>query len=310
MIGGIHIKLSGEPPMPPPDADFCITIDFRKGEGNPRRVFDAASMIIAGFEQIDDLAADTIDSRIEPLLVLEDIEAGSIKVWMKNVLNAIDDQAIKGLDWRPAVGKYLVKAKYAAITWLDSGDGQSPPRLSDLSNELREIAQETDVRHLPDYPPIHDARLLTALDRLQDAKKQLTRGDKMIIETEDRSYEVDLTRTWSPTASITPDAARETHSEGELILTVRKPDMIGDTQWQFRHGKNNISAPIADQDWLDEYHAGNIDLRPGDALRCTVRFSYEYDGSGKLTGQHIEILKILEVIKGDGRQISFLDTNN
>jgi len=310
MIGGVHIKLTGEPPMPPPDADFCVTIDFKKGQGNPRRVFDAASMLIAGFEQIDDLAADTIDSRIEPLLVLEDIEIGSIKIWMKNVLKAIDDQALKELDWKPALGKYLVDAKYAAMTWLDSGEDDNPPAIGKLSDELHKIARETDLRHLPDYPPVHEGRLLTALDRLQDAKKQLIRGDKMIIETDGRKYEVDLTRTWSPTASITPDAARETHSEGEMILTVRKPDMIGDTQWQFRHGKNNVSAPIIDQEWLEEYHAGNIDLRPGDALRSTVRFSYEYDGKGKLTGQHIEVEKVLEVIKSDGEQVSFLDGND
>ncbi len=293
--------------MPPPDADFSVTIDFKKGEGNPRRVFDAASLLIAGFEQIDDLAIDTIDTRIEPLLVLEDVEAGSIKVWLKNVLTAADDQAIKELDWKPAVGKYLVRAKYVAVKWLDSGSDENPPAITDLAQELRQIASETDVRHLPDYPPIHEGRLLTALDRLQDAKKQLIRGDKLTIETDDQKYEVDLARTWSPTASIAPDAARETHSHGELILTVRKPDMIGKTQWQFRHGKNNVSAPITDHDWLHEYRERKIDLRPGDALRCMVRFAYDYDAEGKLTGQRMEIENVFEVIRSTGRQTSFLE---
>ena len=48
-----HLRLMGEPPMPPPDADFAFEIDFKKGEGDPRRVFDAASTLIDAFEVLD-----------------------------------------------------------------------------------------------------------------------------------------------------------------------------------------------------------------------------------------------------------------
>lgn len=43
-----HLRLMGELPMPPADADFSLKIDFKKGEGDPRRVFDAA-----GRKQLD-----------------------------------------------------------------------------------------------------------------------------------------------------------------------------------------------------------------------------------------------------------------
>ncbi len=43
--------------MPPKDADLCLKIDFKRGEQNPRRVFDAASLMIEGFQKIDDLTA-------------------------------------------------------------------------------------------------------------------------------------------------------------------------------------------------------------------------------------------------------------
>jgi hypothetical protein len=45
-----HLRLMGEPPVPPADADFAFKIDFKKGAGNPRRVFDAASALIDAFE--------------------------------------------------------------------------------------------------------------------------------------------------------------------------------------------------------------------------------------------------------------------
>ena len=53
MSNGLYIRLLGEPPMPPPDADFSFRIVFEKGQGNPRRIFDAASELIDGFKESD-----------------------------------------------------------------------------------------------------------------------------------------------------------------------------------------------------------------------------------------------------------------
>ena len=43
--------------MPPPDADFSFRIVFEKGQGDPRRIFDAASELIDGFEHLDEAVA-------------------------------------------------------------------------------------------------------------------------------------------------------------------------------------------------------------------------------------------------------------
>src|SRR5450759_5586594 len=90
----------------PPAADFAFEIDFKRGEGSPSRVFLAINDFIRGCEQIDAERAHTIDNNIETVLVLEDIEAGSIKVWLRNALHAVEDDALKTIDWKPAVGKY------------------------------------------------------------------------------------------------------------------------------------------------------------------------------------------------------------
>ncbi len=82
----------------------------------------------------------------------EEIETGSLKIWLKNQLETVDDQALKELNWKPIVGSYLVKAKYAIIKWCNKGElNENKESLLELSNEIKQIAQETDVRHLPDY---------------------------------------------------------------------------------------------------------------------------------------------------------------
>ena len=286
MTSGLHIRLLGEPPMPPTDADFAFRIEFQKGAGDPRRVFEAASELIEGFEELDGAVAGSVDSRIKTLMVLEDIEAGSIKVWLKTILENIDDQALKEGEFRKAIGPALVKAKYAAIEYLDKDERAASGSADQLRETLQQIARETDARHLPDYPPIHEARLVASLDKLQDAKRALGPGDKLTIETEDKSYEVDLKQTWEPSEFIKIDEdTTERESDAEIILTIRRPDMLGSAMWQFGHGDHRISARILDEGWLNDFHTGRIALRSGDALRCKVKFIYVFDEGGTLIEQ-------------------------
>ena len=93
-------------------ADFAIQIDFQKGEENPSRVFKCMTELIERFQEIDKDLAGSIDVKIEPVMALEEIESGSITVWLRSALDAVEDSALKNLNWKPAVGKYLVKAKY------------------------------------------------------------------------------------------------------------------------------------------------------------------------------------------------------
>lgn len=287
--------------MPPADADFAFRIQFKKGAGDPRRVFEAASELINGFEELDSAVAGSVDSRIKTLMVLEDIEAGSVKVFLKTILENIDDQALKDGEFRRAIGPALVKAKYAAIEYLDKDKAAATGSADQLRETLQQIARETDARHLPDYPPIHEAKLVASLDKLQDAKRVLGPGDKLTIETEDKTYEVDLKQTWEPSEFIKlKEETTERESEAEIILTIRRPDMLGSAMWQFGHGDHRLSAQILDENWLNDFHNGRVALRSGDALRCKVKFIYVFDKTGTLIEQRTDILKIIELLGGGG----------
>ena len=146
MTNGLIFRISGgESPMPPPDADFAFTIDFEKGAGDPRRVFEAAGTLVDAFEILDGALLNVVDSNIQTLMVLEDVEAGSLRVWLKNLLNRIPDEALKDLEWKKAVGHYLVKAKYLILKFCDDDSAGGRNRLDLLREELRELGRETDV---------------------------------------------------------------------------------------------------------------------------------------------------------------------
>ena len=296
----LQVILSGEPPMPPPDADFAFTINFEKGAGDPRRVFDAASLLIDAFEELDEAVASAVDHQIQTLMVLEDVETGSLKVWLKNLLHRIDDDAIKDLEWKKAVGAALLKVKYVVLRFLDQDEGTVGKAIDILREEIRTIARDTDVKHLPDYAPVHNARLIASMDRIQEAKRVLGPKDTLIIESDKDKYEVDLSKVWEPSQVVPVENLTQTTSDGEIILTIRKPDLLGSSMWQFSHGKTTISAPIHDEKWLADFHSRKIALYSGDALRCWVKFTFIYDEKGALIEQKIEVLTVKEIIKSSG----------
>ncbi|TPM14060.1 hypothetical protein [Mesorhizobium sp. B2-3-6] len=283
--------------MPPEDSDIKIKIDFDDTDSSASRVFDIASNLIKAFEDLDRVLITSVDSKISTALILEDVEKSSLTIWLRNMLRATDDDALKGLDWKPQVGKYLVKAKYVALQWLDKSVGDDTPKLEDLTETIRELAAETDARHLPDYPPINPARIAQPLDAIQRVKGQFKKTEKLTVTLDKSEYQVDITKQWLPSQHLpeTP-IAQELSNEADMLLIVRKLDLLGRSQWTFKHGKSSISASIDDPDWIREFHQGKHPITPGDALKVRMRFDYRYDAGGDLCDQKETIIKVYAVI--------------
>ena len=292
----VHITTK-RPAVPPQDADFAIYIDFKKGVGDPQRVFKAAEGIIGSFQRLDKALCTSIDNDIQPLLVLEEIESGSLKIWLKNLLSAIDDQAFKELDWKPAVGKYLLKAKYIYIDWANKSS-TNKSTLNDLSEELKKIAQETDIKHLPDYAPPSLQELAAVTKEIDAVKSALIEGDELkYISSEGESIDFDLKISWED-AELEDMVVKETtkFENMRMNLIVKKPDYLGTSKWDFRHGKIVIPASIQDENWLKSFQARKFDIRPGDALKCTVTVEYSYGYDSELVKESYVVTSVNEIL--------------
>ena len=290
--------------MPPADADFSFKIDFEKGAGDPRRVFDAASRLIDGLEDLDAAVLGSVDPRIKTSMVLDDVESGSLRIFLRTILEQIDDDGLRRGEWKKAIGPALVRAKYTAIEYLNKDENDASNSTDELRDQLRAIASQAGPDLLGGSAPLHEGRLISSLDKIQDAKRLLTNGkDRLTVEVEGKIYNVDLSKTWSPddVASLPPPTTSERQSPAEVILTVRKPDLLGKAQWQFWHGKIPISASVKDENWLAEFHDRKIPILPGDALRCSANFTYILDENGIPIEQKTEILTVHGVIEGGGR---------
>ena len=97
------------------NADFCIEIDFEKGSESPTRIFRAMTELIDALQSVDKVLVSSIDVQIEPVLLLEDVESGSLRAWFRDHLENIPDDVLESADWKRAVGLYLKKAKYLGL---------------------------------------------------------------------------------------------------------------------------------------------------------------------------------------------------
>ena len=236
--------------------------------------------MIEAFQRLDKSLCTSIDNHIQPVMVLEEIETGSLKLWLKNLLTAIDDQALKDIDWRPAVGKYLVKGKYIIIRWLNEPTNNKKS-LVNLGDELKHLANETDVKILPDYAPPSIKEIADAIKDIDIAKNDLIEGDKLSYISPDKDP-IDFDLGLSLDGAELEDMIikdREIHENMSMNLIVKKPDYLGVSKWDFRHGRHIIQANIHDEEWLKNFHNREFDIRPGDALKCkvTIEYSYGYD---------------------------------
>ncbi len=282
----------------PQKADYCLEINFKKGSESPSRVFRSMYELIETFQIVDRSLVKSIDNNIEPVLILEDIESGSIKTWLSNALSAIDDDALKNIDWKPAVGKYIVKAKYFIIDFFNGRTGISNSNdVKPLENELYQLAKETDVKWLPAYEPISRRELLEGIQRISSNISHLTSEDSASYITDEDKVGFNLDFQLVP-ESLEELLIKETiSSDNEMILKVKKPDYLGESMWEFRHGGKIIPAKILNTEWLIQFQSREIDIRPGDSIRAIVKITHKYDYNGELAGTSNEILDIKEVIQ-------------
>jgi hypothetical protein len=294
----------------PPKADYCIEIQFEKGSRDPARVFRTMQEMIETFHEFDRSLVKAIDSSIEPVLILEDIESGSIRSWLSNILEAVDDDALKNIDWKPAVGKYLVKAKYFAVDFLNGKTQISnASEVRQLEDKIHEIAKETDVKWLPVYEKIPPKRLLHSLERISSSLSHLQKNDNAsYLISDDEKVNFNLEFSLVPESIDDLLTKDKIASQAEMILKVKKPDYLGESKWDFRHGGRSFPAKIIHREWLESFQDREVDIRPGDSIRAKVEIINKYDFDGELISTDHSILQIFEVIQiSSSKQIEMFD---
>jgi hypothetical protein len=74
------------------------------------------------------------------------------------------------------------------------------------------------------------------------------------------------------------------------------PDYQGSREWKLKHGETRTIAHCEPGTLLDKFYKRDLDIRPGDALRCRVDFETSYGPDHEVLSERYRIVEILEVL--------------
>ncbi|MGA9529712.1 MAG: hypothetical protein WBS24_16480 [Terriglobales bacterium] len=281
----------------PLKADFGIEITFAVGTPDPARIFRSMTSIIDSFQHFDKDLVQVIDVEIDPILLLEDIEAGSLRTWFRNLLTSVDDSALKDGDWKKLVGSYLLKSKYILVKKLeDKTEITNRDEIKDIERDLLIAAQDTDIKRIPVYQPISELRIIQAISGLNASLRNLSSSDSAKLITPDGEAKFNLSLRASPESLLALLVKESLTNESVLILKVKRPDYLGESMWDFKLGEHPLSAKIIDLNFLREFQGRRKDVRPGDAIRARVQTTIDYGYSAEVISEHYEIVEVIDVI--------------
>lgn len=277
-------------------ADFGFKIEFVRDTEDPSRVFRAFSGLIDFCQVTDKTLIKSLDLDIEPDLRLDNIEQGSIIVWLKNVLKSANENTLNNLNLK-LVSSYLVEAKSYIIKFINQRHTiKNTSEFSELTEKLMSSAKKTNVNELGIYTTPSDKDLLLSIDKFQLASSELQSADKLYYLTRSSKLPVNRDFCISPESRDNLLVEDTIASVLEMTLKVKKPDYLGESKWEFRHGRRAIDVKINDLEWLKKFRQREVIIAPGDAVKAQVEIISKYDSQGELISTQHTIQKVIAVI--------------
>lgn len=279
-------------------ADYELKIDFVADSGKPTRIFRSMAGLIDAFERFDADILASLDLRVSSGLLLHDVERGSLKACLRRLLQFPDQEALRDGDWNKLIGRMLDNARLFFITKLEECPViDSKAQLEVIQTGLAEIAASAPLGLIHVPRPIELPRILSTVKTLEASSSILIEGDSISYESETTtkviSREISVARMLeeqllSPVSTLHPT---------RIPLPIKKPDLIGDSQWDLYMGDKIISVRILDADWLSDFHTGNVELRPGDALDADLEITVQHSAKGEIVGSKFEVKRVYGITR-------------
>lgn len=290
-------------------ADFELTINFIPDSRNASRIFRSMAGLIESFGRFDRDFFDFIDLPFQSEILLHDIQRDSLKAILREILKLPDREALREGDWKKVVGRAIDDARTFVLGRLEDDPViDERAQLENIQKGLVKIATNVseNLVHVP--RPIPLPRLLTTIEAFESSTRVLFEGDSASYKSEYSQKTISSKITISPSLRDELFEVIPIQHPTRTRLPVKKPDLIGDSQWDLYMAGRVIRAKILHREWLERFHSRTIEIRPGDMLDADLEITLLQTTSGEVIGYRYQILKVYDVIPRDElKQMEFPD---
>lgn len=226
--------------------------------------------------------------QFETVAVLEEVSKRSLSLWLR--VQASGDGALATSDASSL--KFLARGTLAIIAWMD---GSPTLQLADLQQAIRVLAWGTSITTTAHPVLPSSSELVEAVTAWQRAKGSFGPGDAVRIITNNGSAELDLSKRIAEPRTLLLSRKLVNHS-ADMIFVVEMPDYQATGQWLLKHGETRTTAVAEPGTLLDKFYRRELDIRPGDALRCKVDWETSYGPDHEVLAERYRIVEIVEVL--------------
>jgi hypothetical protein len=270
------------------DSDLVIEIAARDRDRQELET-GATQRLKEAIEASYKALAGSVQVQLETVAVLEEVSKRSLSVWLR-VRRAGDGALSQSSD--ASLLKFLARGTLAMIAWMD---GSPTLQLADLQQAIRVLAWGTSVTTTAQPGLPSSSELVNAVSAWQKAKAALNSGDAARIITNNGSAQIDLSKRIAEPRTLLQARKLINHS-ADMIFLVELPDYQATGQWLLKHGGTRTTAIAEPGTMLDKFYRRELDIRPGDALRCKVDFETSYGPDHEVLAERYRIVDILEVL--------------
>jgi hypothetical protein len=231
--------------------------------------------------------AGSIQVQLETIAVLEEVAKRSLSLWLRVQTGGGEGEASDA-----SLLKFLARGTLAIIAWMD---GSPTLQLADLQQAIRVLAWGTSITTTAHPVLPSSSELVEAITVWQKAKSALGAGDSVRIVTNNGSAALDLSKRIADPRTLLLARKLVNHS-ADMIFVVEMPDYQASRQWPLKHGETRTVAYCEPGTLLDKFYRRELDIRPGDALRCKVDFETSYGPDHEVLAERYRIVEILEVL--------------
>jgi hypothetical protein len=270
------------------DSDVVIEICSKSGSG-PALDVDRARRVADAVEASYRALAGSVPVRLGTVAVLEEIAKRSLSLWLRVEVKgngALADSSDASLL------KFLARGTLAIVAWMD---GSPTLQLADLQQAIRVLAWGTSITTAAHPALPSSADLVSAIVAWQNAKQAVGSGESIRINTNNGSTAVDPAKRIADPRTLLLARKLVNHS-ADMIFVVEMPDYSGTREWQLKHGDTRTTAVAEPGTMLDRFYRRELDIRPGDALRCRVDLETSYGPDHDVLSERYRIAEIIEVL--------------
>lgn len=233
--------------------------------------------------------AGSVALQLETVAVLEEVAKRSLSLWLRVQTTgaSAENETADG-----SLLKFLARGTLAIIAWMD---GSPTLQLADLQQAIRVLAWGTSITTTAHPVLPSSSELVEAIAAWQKAKSAMAAGDSVRIITNNGSAEIDLSKRIADPRTLLLARKLVNHS-ADMIFVVEMPDYQATRQWQLKHGETRTVAYCEPGTLLDKFYRRELDIRPGDALRCKVDFETSYGPDHEVLAERYRIIEILELL--------------